>query len=139
MPETKLVLPLDAEEIKSGIVTKVVESLYDAMNRTCNLYGCAYPKFKAEGQITLTLDNFGDIRLDIVQFNSESEGEFHNPVELQIPIAIPFTPPDKFRKQTGQSIPIVVQNDDGSVEQKAVFYRRERTPRIGRASTDTDI
>lgn len=136
MSEKQIVLPIDSEELKSGIVTKICESLYDALNKTCNLYGCAYPKFKASGTITLQLDNFGDVRLDVVKFESESEGEFHNPVNLQIEIDIPEMPPNKFRRETGQSIPVVVEKDDGSVEQKAIFYRRERTPRIGRANKD---
>jgi hypothetical protein len=139
MPEKQIILPLDAEEIKSGIVTKICESIYDVLNNTCNLYGCAYPKFKASGRIELTLDNFGDVRLDIVKFESESEGEFHNPVNLQIEIDVPFTPPNVFRKQTGQSVPVIVESDDGSIEQKAVFYRRERTSRIGRANADENI
>src|ERR1039458_8909887 len=136
MSEKQIVLPLDAEEMKDGLITKICESLYEALNKTCNLYGCAYPKFKASGTITLQLDNFGDVRLDVVKFESESEGEFHNPVNLTIQIEIPEMPPNVFRRQTGQSIPVVVEKDDGSVEQKAIFYRRETTPRIGRANKE---
>lgn len=139
MAEHQIIQPLSADECKDGIVTKIAEALYDALNKTCNLYGCAYPKFKASGSIELTLDNFGDIRLDVVKFESESEGEFHDPVSLQIPIDIPFTPPNVFRKQTGQGIPVIVSKDDGSVEQKAVFYKRERTTRSGRDNRDEDI
>ena len=141
MAEHQIVLPIDAEEIKSGIVTKICESLYEALNKTCNLYGCAYPKFSAKGKIELTLDNFGETRMDTIQFESESdpEDEFHNPESIPISIEIPFTPPNVFRKQTGQSIPVIVESDDGSVEQKATFYKRERTPRIGRENSDEDI
>ena len=138
MSEKQIVLPLDAEEIKDGLITKICESLYEALNKTCNLYGCAYPKFKASGTITLQLDNFGDVRLDVVKFESESEGEFHTSREIQIEIDIPYTPPNVFRRETGQSIPVTVEKDDGSVEQKAIFYRRERTPRIGRANKTSD-
>jgi len=141
MPETQIVLPLDCDEIKSGIVTKIAESIWDALNNTCNLYGVAYPKFKAKFVIDLNLDNFGDVRLDVVAGETESEGEFHNPHQIQIEGEIPFTPPNVFRKQTGQSIPVIVENDDGSVEQKAIFYRkeRERGPKVGRANGDEDI
>ena len=138
MDEQKLIQPISADEIKDGIVTKVCEAMYEAMNKTCNLYGCAYPKFKAEGTITLTLDNFGDIRLDVVKFEAGSEGGFHDPRKIDVPVQIPFTPPDKFRKQTGQAVPVAVLNDDGSIEQKAVFYRRERTSRIGRSDAETE-
>lgn len=136
MAERQLIQPLDAEEIKSGIVTKVCEALYDAMSKTCNLYGCAYPKFKAEGEIHLTLDNFGDVRLDTVRFEVETEGEFHNPQELRVHLDIPYTPPNLLRKQTGQSVPVVVTNDDGSIEQKAIFFKQER--KLGRANADTE-
>ena len=139
MPERQIIEPIDAEEIKSGIVTKICEAIYDAMNKTCNLYGCAYPKFSAKGKIDLALDNFGEIKLDTIQFESESEGEFHNPVNLEIPIEIPETPPNVFRKETGQSIPIEVEKDDGSIERKAIFYKRERTLKIGRENADEDI
>lgn len=139
MSERQIIQPLSAEEIKEGVITKIAESLWDALNKTCNLYGCAYPKFKASGELHLRLDNFGDVRLDVVKFETESEGEFHNPIDIQIPIEIPTTPPNLFRKQTGQAIPVIVESDDGSVEQKAVFFRRERTSRIGRANTDEDI
>jgi hypothetical protein len=120
MSEIQIVQPLSAEEIKDGIITKVCEALYDAMNSNCDLYGVAYSKFKASGQIELTLDNFGDQRLAVAR------------------IDIPFTPPNVFRKQTGQGIPVVV-SDESSIEHKAVFYKRERTPRgIGRAGSDAD-
>lgn len=137
MSERQLIQPIDADEIKSGIVTKVCEALYEAMNKTCNLYGCAYPKFKAEGEIRLTLDNFGEVRLDAVNFAAESDGEFHNPVTVSASIDIPYTPPNLFRKQTGQGIPTVVTGDDGSIEQKAVFFKQER--KLGRADRETDI
>jgi hypothetical protein len=139
MAEKQIILPLTADEIKDAMVTKVCEALYDAMNKTCNLYGCAYPKFKAEGEIRFTLDNYGDVRLDRVILDTESEGEWHAPVSMDVVIDVPFTPPNVLRKQTGQSIPVIVEGDDGSIEQKAVFYRRERTSRIGRANAESDL
>ena len=120
MSEKQIVQPLNADEIKDGTITKVCEALYDAMNSNCDLYGCAYSRFKAEGELRLTLDNFGDQRQVIAR------------------IDIPYTPPNVFRKETSQSVPVVVTQDDGSIEQKAVFYKRERSGRIGRADTDTD-
>lgn len=138
MPEKQIVQPLGSEEIKEGIITKIAESLWESLNKTCNLYGCAYPKFKASGKIDLILDNYGDVRLDVVRFEVESDGEFHDARELAVDIEIPFTPPNVFRKQTGQAVPVIVARDNGSVEQKAVFYRRERTSRIGRASEEDE-
>jgi hypothetical protein len=139
MPEREIIQPLSADEIKEGLVAKIAEAIFDSMGKTCNLYGCAYPKFKADWSMSFTLDNFGEVRLDRVTGSVESDGEFHDPVNMQISGEIPYTPPNVFRRQTGQPIPVIVEKEDGSMEQKAVFYRRERTSRIGRANTDTDL
>jgi hypothetical protein len=139
MPEKQIVLPLDADTIKDGIVTKICEAIYERLNSTCNLYGCAYPKFRAQFSVYLELDNFGEIRLDRVSGESESEGEFHDPERIEINGDIPFTPPNVFRRETSQPIPVIVENEDGSMKQESVFYRRERTSRIGRDSAETDL
>lgn len=139
MPEREIIQPLSADEIKEGLVTKIAEAIFDSMSKTCNLYGCAYPKFKASWTLDLTLDNFGDVRLDRVSGRAESDGEFHNPANMQLAGEIPYTPPNVFRRQTGQPIPVIVEKDDGSMEQRAVFYRRERSSRSGRANADEDI
>jgi hypothetical protein len=139
MAEREIVQPLSADEIKEGLVTKIAEAIFDSMGKTCNLYGCAYPKFKASWSIDLTLDNFGEVRLDRVSGRVESDGDFHDPVSMQASGEIPYTPPNVFRRQTGQPIPVVVEKEDGSFKQEAVFYRRERSSRIGRANADEDI
>lgn len=139
MPEREVIQPLTADEIKEGLVTKIAEAIFDSMGKTCNLYGCAYPKFKADWSINLTLDNFGDIRLDRVSGSMESDGEFHDPVKMHLVGDIPYTPPNVFRRQTGQPIPVIVEKEDGTMKQEAVFYRRERSSRIGRANADPDI
>jgi hypothetical protein len=139
MPEPVFIQPLSADEIKDGLITKICEAIYDAMNKTCNLYGCAYPKFRAKFSIDLELDNFGDVRLDRVAGEAESEGEFHNAQTIPIAGEVPFTPPNVFRKQTGQAVPVTVEKDDGTVEQKAVFYKRDRSRSLGRAKPETDV
>lgn len=139
MPEREIIQPLTADEIKEGLVTKIAEAIYESMGKTCDLYGCAYPKFKASWSLNFTLDNFGDVKMGKISGDLESNGEFHDPVNMEISGEIPYTPPNVFRRQTGQPIPVMVENDDGSVEQKAVFYRRERTTRIGRANANEDI
>lgn len=139
MPEREIIQPLSADEIKEGLVTKIAEAIFDSMGKTCNLYGCAYPKFKASWSIEFTLDNFGDVRLDKISGHLESNGDFHDPVNMEIRGDIPYTPPNVFRRQTGQPIPVVVEKDDGTMKQEAVFYRRERSSRIGRANADEDI
>jgi len=121
MSETELIQPLTAEEIQSGIVEKVCESLWEAMTKTCNLYGVSYPKFSAKGTIDCVFDNFGQDINDRIQFSVE--------------IDIPHTPPNVFRRQTSQAVPVAVEREDGSVEQKAVIYKRPvgRPRKLGRA------
>jgi hypothetical protein len=123
MPEVEVVEPLSADEIKSGVVTKVCEAIWAAMDKTCNLYGVAYPKFSASGSIDFKLDNFGSTIEDRIQFSVE--------------IDIKETPPNVFRRETGQGVPTVTTNDDGSVEQKAVIYKRPAR-KMGRAGSDVD-
>ena len=105
--------PLTADEIKEGIVTKIAEAVWESLNKTCNLYQIAYPKFSATFAIALTIDNFGTHITDNVTGT------------------IPFTPPNVFRRDTGQPIPIVVTKDDGTTEHKAVFYRRDTRDSAG--------
>lgn len=139
MPEREIIQPLSADEIKEGLITKICEAIWDSMGKTCNLYGCSYPKFKAAWSIDLTLDNFGDVKLDRVTGSYESAGDFHDPMNIPVAGEVAYTPPNVFRRQTGQPIPVLVEKDDGSFKQEAVFYRRERSSRIGRANADEDI
>lgn len=104
--------PLDAEEIKAGIVTKVAEALWESLDKTCNLYGVAYPKFSAKGTIECIFDNFGTETKDAVSFF--------------VAIDIPETPPNLFRKQTGQKLPENVVKDKSGMEQKAIVFQRPR-------------
>jgi hypothetical protein len=111
--------PLDAEEVKQGIVTKVAEALWAALDKTCNLYGVAYPKFSAGGVIDCVFDNFGTKVKDRVTFS--------------VTVDIPETPPNVFRKETGQKKPENVLKADDGVQQKAVIFKR-----TGRARGNDD-
>lgn len=108
MAEPKTIMPLDAEEIRTGISVFVGERTLDELGKNCDLYQCSYPRFKASIKIEGVLDKFGDL----VPFKCEFE--------------IPFTPPNVFRKQTGQSIPPTPEKADNSDELKSSFYQRPR-------------
>ena len=111
MPERQIVTPLTADEIKEAIVTTICEGIWDSLNKTCDLYGVSYAKFKASWVIEGELDNFG------------------TPVPFRVTGELPFTPPNVLRKQTGQPIPVLVEKADGELEQKSVFYKQQRKPR----------
>lgn len=110
MPEKQIVTPLDSEEIKDAIATKIVESILIALNHNCDFYQIAYPKFKAKWQIEGELDNFGTT----IKFSANGE--------------LPFTPPNVLRKECGMPIPVIVESD-GKSEQQAIFYKKERESR----------
>lgn len=108
MAETQIITPLEAEEIKSSIITTICEGMWDSLNKTCDLYQVSYPKFRASWIIEGELDNFGTI------------------IPFKVTGSLPFTPPNQLRKQTGQPIPVLAEKADGNLEQKSVFYKRER-------------
>lgn len=114
MAETQIITPLEAEEVKSAIITTICEGMWDSLNRTCDLYGVSYPRFKAQWVIEGELDNFGTI------------------IPFRVQGSLPFTPPNILRKQTGQPIPVLAEKADGEIEQKSVFYKKERGRDYGR-------
>lgn len=120
MAEKQIVQPLDSEEIKESIVTKIAESIWESLNRNCDLYGVAYSRFNAKWTIEGELDNFGELK----KFTAKGE--------------LPFTPPNVLRKAVGLPVPTIVEKEDGTLQQKAVFYKRERTVRLGREDADSD-
>lgn len=147
--EVQVVRPLDSEEIKDGIAQRLAEEIRQSLNSTCWLFGGAWPKFKASWKIELTLANMWDDEretvVDGVLHTHEIRPELAQPAMSDEPIlggevktvegAIPYTPPNVFRKQHGLPIPTVIKRDDGSTEQKAVVFRQTRGKR---AQLDTD-
>jgi len=108
MPEKQIVTPLDSEEVKSAIVTTICEGIWESLNKICDLYGVSYSRFKSNWIVEGELDNFGTL------------------IPFRIAGELPFTPPNVLRKQTGQSIPVIVEKENGEMEQRSIFYRRER-------------
>ena len=128
MSERQLIQPLDAaRDSRSGIVTKVCEALYDAMNKTMQPVRVrrtqsSRPRARIRltpGQLWRGQAGHGKVHV------AESEGEFHNPVGIHAVVDIPYTPPNLFTQtRLGRAIPTVVTADDGSIEQKAVFFKQ---------------
>jgi hypothetical protein len=144
--ETQVVRPLDSSEIKDAIAQTIAEKVRESLNTTCWLYGMSWPKFKATWRVDVTLENFGQEQETSVVGTTHTkllQGDgtsviypevIRNGLEMAIEGEIPYTPPNVLRKQHGMAIPTVVKRDDGSTEQKAVFFKQKR----GRAALRDD-
>ncbi len=147
--ETELRRPLADTEIIEGTAVKVAQAAYDAIFDAVvarmkasggRLYGTAYPSFKASGN--LHLEYFLDWRgeqtprddqrekvIDNHAFTVDVNGDLQNggePAEVvEVPVVIPETPPNVFRKETGQPIP-VASNQGGKITEKRVKYQPRR-------------
>ena len=107
------------------------------------LYGMAYPSIKGSGTLNLVyfLDWRGEVAppdehrekvIDnhafLVSTGAEIEGEpgfVEQGDPLTIPVSIPELPPNAFRKQTGQAIP-VASNVNGKTVEKRVRYQPKK-------------
>jgi len=147
--ETELRRPLADTEIIEGVAVKVAQAAYDAIYDAVvarmkasggRLYGTAYPSFKCSGN--LHLEYFLDWRgeqtprddqrekvIDNHAFTVDVNGDLQNggePAEVvEVPVVIPETPPNVFRKETGQPIP-VASNQGGKITEKRVKYQPRR-------------
>jgi hypothetical protein len=144
MPETEqeVVRSLDVEEVKDIIAMRIAQAVRDSLDKTCYLFGCAYPKFKANWRIDVTLENFGqEIETFVTGDLHTHEIKAGQPVLTGAPInqttvtplsgEIPYTPPNVLRKAHGLPVPTIVKRDDGGTEQKAVMFKRtERRPKL---------
>lgn len=139
--ETEVVRPLDSAEVKDAIAQTIAEEVRASLDKTCWLYGMAWPKFKASWRIDVTLENFGEERETFVTgevrtsaVNDEGivvpdKGDLRADATVTVEGSVPYTPPNVVRKRHGMPIPTIVKRDDGSTEQKAVIFRRPGRPR----------
>jgi hypothetical protein len=140
--EKELRRPLADVEIKEGVAVKVAEAayqaVYDAVLTRMNasggrLYGTAYPSFKAEGN--LHLEYFLDWRGEQVPPDELRQRVIDNhpivvkgdggPESVDVQLKMPETPPNVFRKETGQPIPVVT-TQGGLTTEKRVKYQPRR-------------
>ena len=148
--EVELRRPLADIEVKEGVAVKVAEAafqaVYDAVIARMNasggrLYGQAFPSFKGAGNIHL--EYFLDWRGDVAPTDDQREKVIDNhpfsfivgnPVAvpgetdgdaLSIDLEIKETPPNVFRKETGQPIPVAM-NNGGKITEKKVKYQPRR-------------
>ena len=151
--ETELRRPLTDGEIREGVAVKTAEAaadvaynaVYEAVKARLEasggrLYGMAYPSIKGSG--TLNLVYFLDWRGEVAPPDEHREKVIDNhtfPISggdpipesaeigepVTVPVSIPEVPPNKFRKDTGQGIP-VASNVNGKTVEKKVKYQPKR-------------
>ena len=119
--ENKQVEPLTDVEIKQGIAAKVAEAVMAKLDMYGPIFGKSYPKFRCYGVLQLELDNFG-----LKAYSSHAVTTGAPLVEAEIlastvEVDIPETPPDQFRQETDQPIPVVVER--GVPVERAVFSK----------------
>lgn len=132
--------PLAADEIKEGMVVLIADAIYDRLNKTCNLFGQAYPKFRAKWSVDIELDDFGAIITDHSEGAIETTDQMHDdmPVMGSIPVErvntegalhiegkVEEMPPNKFRVETEQPVTVNAVEDGKPVERQ-VKYKSKR-------------
>lgn len=122
--ERELPLPLDGAEIKEGLVYKISEAVSESLDKTCHLFGKAYPKFKATVKIHYELDDFGRKIEGNVTAHVHDEVSSEATVE-DIELVIEETPPNIFRKETEQGVPTMIQAK-GKTEQATIKHVPKR-------------
>jgi len=150
--ETELRRPLTDSEIREGVAVKTAEAaadvaynaVYEAVKARLEasggrLYGQAFPSIKGSGTLNLVyfLDWRGEVAppdehrekvIDNHTFPIQAGEWLEHPEEsepLTVPVSIPEVPPNKFRKDTGQGIP-VASNVNGKTVEKKVKYQPKR-------------
>ncbi len=149
--ETELRRPLMDTEIREGVAVKTAEAaadmvyqaVYDAVKARLEasggrLYGMAFPSIKGSGKLNLVY--FLDWRGEVAPADEHREKTLDNHSfefaagdgssvcdgdAVEIPVSIPELPPNKFRKETGQAIP-VASTQGGKVTEKRVKYTPKR-------------
>ena len=147
--ETQLRRPLGDHEIREGVAVKCAEAAYEAVYEAVKarmeasggrLYGMSYPSFRGKG--TIELAYYLDWRGEVVPDDEHREKILDNHpfqvtsgdvidttegVDVTVPISIPEVPPNIFRKETGQGIPVLTQEQGKTVEKKVRYQPRKKS------------
>ena len=129
MPESeeKKIYPLTGEEIQDAVLYKIKES----MAKTCNLRPTdAYRGFKAEIEIHLMLDDFGNLVHDNHKvIVSDGAIDPQTAQETEAAFEIEPAPPNVVREDTEQPIPQQVEVEGKKVT-KYIRYGRRKPPAV---------
>jgi len=124
--EKPLPMPLSGQEVRDGIMAKIEQSL----TSSCHLkFDNAYTSVKAEIQIRLTLDDYGREVKDNhnVEFEQEvpellGDGE---PRTTEANILVEPQPPNVFRVESGQSVPVQITEGKKTVIKNVRYSPRK--------------
>ncbi len=124
--EKPLPLPLSGQEVRDGIMAKIEQSL----TNSCHLkFDNAYTSVKAEIRIRLTLDDYGrevkdnhnvEFSEDVPELLTDSE-----PRTTETNITIEPQPPNVFRVETGQSVPVQITEGKKTVIKNVHYSPRK--------------
>lgn len=115
--------PLTGDEIKAGIIHKIAEAVRESLDRQGLLYQRSFPKFSARWSMTLTIDDFGLTKEINPSGELKSDGEIESPLEVVAGGEVVETPPNQFRRETGQDIPTQIKGPSGESPHGATFYQ----------------
>jgi len=125
--EKPLPLPLSGDEVRAGIMAKIEESL----SKSCHLkFDNGYTSVRAQITIRLQLDDYGrevkdNHNVDVLQ---QVEGlESSGSREVEANINLEPQPPNVFRVQTGQGVPVAVKQGS-KTEIRNVRYSPRKAP-----------
>jgi hypothetical protein len=128
--ENEIVTPLTDGEIKDGIAHKVAEAVRAKLDQYGPLYGKSFPKFNCSGVLHLRLDNFGLVSESYHVIDATNTSEVVEGEQVSVDVVIPDTPPNAFRRETEQAVP-VISVENGKPVERAVLYqaKKSRPPR----------
>lgn len=141
--------PLHSDEIREGIAFLVAEQVYEKLGKTCNLFGQAYPKFKAKWSLDIVFDDFGIITSDHSEGAVETTDKEHDgaPVLGSIPASqveagsentlriaggIEEMPPNKFRETTEQPIHVTATENGQPVQRRVQYKSKAKASRAAK-------
>lgn len=125
--EKPLPLPLSGDEVKAGILAKIEDSL----TRSCHLkFDNAYTKVTAQISIRLQLDDYGREVKDNhnVAVTQEVELPSSGTREVETNISVEPEPPNVFRVETGQSVPVQTVENKKQVIRNVRYSPRKAKP-----------
>jgi hypothetical protein len=132
MNNIEIVTPLDAGEIKQGIAHLIAQAVMERLDKHCQLYGQAYPKFRANITLHIELDSYGQstfVDTSTVATNTEIGEQLEQPVVVEdLEVTIPFTPPNQFRRDTEQEVPTATPSTAPREDSTMMFKAKRGRP-----------
>lgn len=132
MNNIEVVTPLDSGEIKTGIAHLIAQAVMERLDKHCQLYGQAYPKFRANVTLHIELDSYGQstfVDTITTATNMDSVETLEQPAIIEdVDVTIPFTPPNQFRRETDQEVPTATPSNAPREDSTMMFKAKRGRP-----------